>query len=168
MSVTDQIAFDLDILGDGRLASKLSIELYQKPGASLARRMVELISRLRDGNLCVLQKTIGLLAWGGITHGRRRRDLWPATLIARKTLRGDSESSTFARWLHHIKIVLEPNGPPIAKVTWQSATLSWATLQSAKCCNGPRSWPRNASKNSIWLARPERKAKTTGCMVIKA
>jgi hypothetical protein len=38
-----------------------------------------------------------------------------AALIARKALRGDSESSTFCRWLHHVKIVLEPGAPPIAK-----------------------------------------------------
>jgi hypothetical protein len=114
-SVIDQVALDLDILDEGRLVPKLGIELYQKPGVDLGPRIVELIGRLRDDNLCLPQKAIGLLAWGGITHERRYRDLWPATLIARKALRGGSESSTFCRWLHHVKIVLEPGAPPIAK-----------------------------------------------------
>ncbi len=111
----DQVALDLDILDEGRLVPKLGIELYQKPGVDLGPRIVEFIGRLRDDNLCLPQKAIGLLAWGGITHERRYRDLWPATLIARKALRSGSESSTFCRWLHHVKIVLEPGAPPIAK-----------------------------------------------------
>jgi hypothetical protein len=114
-SVIDNVALNLDILDDGELLPKLGIEFYQNPNADLSSRMVELIGRLRDGNLCVPQKAIGLLAWGGITHERRHRDLWPAALIARKALRGDSESSTFCRWLHHVKIVLEPGAPPSAK-----------------------------------------------------
>ena len=80
-----------------------------------AHRTIELITRLTDNDLCLPQKAIGLLAWGGITHERRYPDLWPAQLITRRSLRGGNESSTFCRWLHHIKIVLEPDAPPTAK-----------------------------------------------------
>jgi hypothetical protein len=114
-SVIDQVALDLDILDEGRLVPKVGIELYQKHGTDLSPRIVELIGRLRDDNLCLPQKAMGLLAWGGITHERRYRDLWPAALIVRKALSGGSESSTFCRWLHHVKIVLEPDAPPTAK-----------------------------------------------------
>jgi hypothetical protein len=113
--VIDYVALDLDILDDGRLAPRLGIELYQRTNSDLSHRMVELINRLTDANLCLPQKSVGLLAWCGITHERRYGDLWPAGLLRLKALRGGSESSTFCRWLHHVKIVLEPNAPPAAK-----------------------------------------------------
>jgi hypothetical protein len=74
-----------------------------------------MINGLTDSDLCLPQKAIGLLAWSGITHERRYPELWPAQLITRRGLRGGDESSTFCRWLHHIKIVLEPDVPPAAK-----------------------------------------------------
>lgn len=111
----ENVALDLDILDDGRLSPKLGIELYQRRGTDINHRMIGLITRLTDSDLCLPQKAIGLLAWGGITHERRYPDLWPAELIRRRTLRGGNESSTFCRWLHHIKIVLEPDAPPTAK-----------------------------------------------------
>jgi hypothetical protein len=113
--VIENVALDLDILDDGRLAPKLGVELYPRRGMDLSRRMIELITRLTDNDLCLPQKAIGLLAWGGITHERRYPGLWPAQLITRRSLRGGNESSTFCRWLHHIKIVLEPDAPATAK-----------------------------------------------------
>jgi hypothetical protein len=115
MPLIDHAALNLDILDDGRLAPKLGIELYQKPNEDIGPRMIELVRRLSDGNLCTPRKATGLLAWGGITHERLYPDLWPAALTVRRALRGGGESSTFCRWLHHIKVVLEPDTPPIAK-----------------------------------------------------
>jgi hypothetical protein len=115
MPVIDQVALDLDILDDGQLAPKLGIELYQKPSADLGQRMIELVTRLHDCGFCLPQKGTGLLAWIGITHERRHRDIWPAALIARRALRSGSESSTFCRRLNHMKMVFEPDVPPIAK-----------------------------------------------------
>lgn len=113
--VIDHVALDLDILDDGRIGTKLGIELYQAPGADIGPQFVELISRLAAGKFCVPQKATGLLAWGGITHERRHRNLWPAALMVRRALRGGGESSTFCRWLHHIKIVIDGHAPPAAK-----------------------------------------------------
>jgi hypothetical protein len=115
MGLIDRTALDFDILDDGRLAPKLGIELYQKPNEDPGPRMIELVTRLRNSCLCAPEKAIGLLAWSGITHERLYRDRWPDSLIARKILRGGNESSTFCRWLHHIKIVLEPGAAPSAK-----------------------------------------------------
>jgi hypothetical protein len=109
--VVDSVALDLDILEDGRLAPKLGIELYQKRGDL----MIELVGRLTNSNLCLAQKATGLLAWGGITHERLYPQLWPAELLTRRIVRGGGESSTFCRWLHHIKIVFQPGTAPTAK-----------------------------------------------------
>ena len=65
--------------------------------------------------MCLPGKAAGLLAWTGITHERLYRELWPPGLIAAKALWGGGVSSTFCRWLHHMKIVLEPDAPPAAK-----------------------------------------------------
>jgi hypothetical protein len=113
--VIDYVALDLDIFDDGRLAPRLGVELYQRTNPDLSHRMVELINKLTDANLSIPQKSVGLLAWCGITHERCYGDLWPAGLLSLKALRGGSESSTFCRWLHHVKIVLDPNAPPAAK-----------------------------------------------------
>jgi hypothetical protein len=113
--VIDTAAVDLDILDDGRLSPKLGIELYQKFNEELGPRMTEFVRRLNDDNLCTLEKAAGLFAWSGITHERLYRNLWPAALIVRRALRDSGESSTFRRWLHHVKIVLEPGAPPSAK-----------------------------------------------------
>lgn len=114
-SVIDSVAIDLDILEDGQLAPKLGVELYQKQNKDLGLRVVELVKRLADNNLCIPEKATGLLAWSGITHERRHRDIWPAALMTRKALRGRSESSMFCRWLHHIKIVFDHGALPAAK-----------------------------------------------------
>jgi hypothetical protein len=111
----DDVAFDFDIIDDGQLAPKLGIELYQRPSKDLSQRMIKLLTRLTDSNLCLPSKAEGLLVWSGISHERRYPDLWPAALTARKALRSGNESSTFCRWLHHIKIVIEPDRPPTAK-----------------------------------------------------
>lgn len=113
--VIDHVALDLDIRDDDRIAPKLGIEFYQKLDADPGPPLVALIDRLRADNLCLPHKATGLLAWGGITHERRHRELWPAALLARKALRGGGESSVFCRWLHHVKIVLEPDAPLAAK-----------------------------------------------------
>ncbi len=113
--VTDSFALDLDILGDGRLAPKLGVELYQSYNIDLKPRLLDLVSRLNDSHLCLPLRSNGLLAWSGITHERRYPHLWPAALLALRTLRGGSEKSTFCRWLHHVKLVFEPDTPPIAK-----------------------------------------------------
>jgi hypothetical protein len=111
----NDVALDLDIFDDGGLGAKLGIELYQKHSTDLSQRVIELITRLTGANLCLPQKAQGLLAWSGITHERRYPELWPAPLITCRAMRGGSESSTFCRWLHHIKIVLDPGTPPAAK-----------------------------------------------------
>lgn len=111
----DHVALDLDVLEDGSLGPKLGVELYQRAGPDPGWQTVELVKRLRDNGLCTLDKADGLLAWSGITHERRHRDLWPAGLLLRKARRGGNESSTFCRWLHHVKIVLAPDAPPAAK-----------------------------------------------------
>jgi hypothetical protein len=77
--------------------------------------MMELVTRLSDDNLCLPPKAMGLLVWGGITHERLYPDLWPTALIVRRALHGGGESSTFCRWLHHVKVVLEPGAPLVAK-----------------------------------------------------
>jgi hypothetical protein len=51
--------------------------------------------------------------------------------IIRGALRGGDESSTFCRWLHHAKIVLEPDAPPIAKAY---LAVSHAFLSDSTIC----------------------------------
>jgi hypothetical protein len=112
---TDHVALDLDIGDDGRIAPKLGIELYLKLDSGPSPPLIELIDRLRQANLCLPQKAEGLFGWAGITHERLHPELWPAALLAGKALRRGGESSTFCRWLHHVKIVIEPDAPPTAK-----------------------------------------------------
>ncbi len=111
----DHVALDLDVRDDGRIAPKLGIELYLKLDSGSGPPLVELIGRLRQGNLCLPQKAEGLFAWAGITHERLHPELLPAALLAGKALRRGGESRTFCRWLPHVKIVVEPDAPPTAK-----------------------------------------------------
>ncbi len=113
--IVDRVALDFDLLEDARFAPRLGIELYQNPDKDLGTRMAEFVTRLHNNGLCVSQKATGLLAWSGITHERLYRDIWPASLVSQRILRGGHESSTFYRWLHHIKIAVEQETAPTAK-----------------------------------------------------
>jgi hypothetical protein len=129
----DHVALDFDVDDDGGLAPRIGIELYNAPDQNLAAQQRAMIERLRADDLCLPAKTNGLAAWGGITHERRHRDLWPPPLLARRAALGGNLGSTFCRWLHHVKITLEPQGPANAKAYLAIAHvfLSDATIRDA-------------------------------------
>lgn len=109
------VALDLDLDDTGRLARKLGLELYVGKDAGAGQRLVALIQALLDEGLCLPNKATGLLAWGGMTHHRLFPGLWPAGLPTRRDGPEAVESSTFCRWLHHVKLVLQPGQATEAK-----------------------------------------------------
>jgi hypothetical protein len=114
-SLLDHVAVDLDICDDGALVPKLGVEIYQNPAKTPIHRLAALINQLTSSNLCTPGKAEGLLAWNGLIHERLHPDTWPKSLLAARALRAGGEYSTFCRWLHHIKLVYEPNQPLTAK-----------------------------------------------------
>jgi hypothetical protein len=112
----DHVALDFDVDAHEGLLPKLGLELYLQSADQLAARLPALLDALCQDRLCLPQKAAGVLAWSGVTHHRRHPGAWPAELLRRAALRPDGASSTFLRWLHHFKLVLEPGRAPAAKV----------------------------------------------------
>jgi hypothetical protein len=111
----DHVALDLDIRDDGFLIPKLGLEIYQNPAITPVRRMASLVNQLTSSGFCTAEKAESLITWNGLSHERLHPDLWPKSLVAARVLRGGGQYSTFCRWLHHIKLVYEPNQPMTAK-----------------------------------------------------
>lgn len=129
--LVDEIRLDFDLQDE--VQAPLGLECYITEAASLAERTTRFLQELVSAGLCLPQKASGLAAWFGLTHERRYRDLWPPALLARKAALGLQESSTFRRWVHHIKITLRPGESPRAKayLAVAPAFISDAALKAA-------------------------------------
>ena len=53
-------------------------------------------------------KARALRSWTGLAHERLSPDSWPSDLRSVSSLLAGRMQSTFLRWIHHVKIVFEP------------------------------------------------------------
>jgi hypothetical protein len=126
--MVDDVRLGLDVTEAG-IGPRLGLECYLNPDARLAKRLPALVAALIARGLCLEANGIGLLAWPGLTHERRHAAIWPASLRAG----APGEGNLFRRWVHHVKVTLEPGGKPTAKAYLAAAneTVRDATLRAA-------------------------------------
>ncbi|WP_439594923.1 hypothetical protein [Falsiroseomonas sp.] len=87
------------------------------------------LDRLAALGLCTVQERGGLRAWHGLTHEQRHRAQWPAALSGAILAPGTGASAVLVRRLHHVKLVLEPGRPTLAK--------AYLAAQLATVADGP-------------------------------
>jgi hypothetical protein len=103
------LRFNLDLAED--VAPKLGIECYQR-GPRLERRWQELLAALCREGACAPEKAEALLAYTGES---RPEDDWPEGLTQTSAWLGPRVRPVLVRTLHHVKVVLPPEGGLEAK-----------------------------------------------------
>jgi hypothetical protein len=108
--LTGRIDLDLDVAD--RIMPKIGLECY--PQMSRAAT-AQLLDRLVASGLAVPAKAQGVTAYRGMAHERLTPERWPLELLALSGIFEGRLHSAFVRWLHHVKIVLQPDVPLEAK-----------------------------------------------------
>jgi hypothetical protein len=108
--LVERIDLDLDVAG--QVLPKVGLEFYPAMDPAAVARLT---AWLTGAGYCIPEKASALQNWFGLAHEKRHTGIWPRGLLtASQFLRGRAHS-TFLRWLHHVKIVMEPDRPPRAK-----------------------------------------------------
>jgi len=102
---------DVDLDAADEIMPRIGLECYFNSGPQL----IGFARALQERGLAETAKINAVLSWNGIVHERVNRARWPRDLAAVSDLLEGRASSVFLRWLHHIKVVLSPDGDLEAK-----------------------------------------------------
>jgi hypothetical protein len=108
--MVERIDLDMDV-GD-RVLPKIGLECYLPADTSAIHQF---LNHLVSCGLSSPEKAEALESWRGVAHERLTPEIWPRDLLALSGFLGGRAHSTFARWLHHVKIVYQPGLPLQAK-----------------------------------------------------
>jgi hypothetical protein len=108
--MVERIDLDMDV-GD-RVLPKIGLECYLPADTSAIHQF---LNHLVSCGLSTPAKAEALESWRGMAHERSNPQIWPRDLSALSGFLGGRVHSTFARWLHHVKIVYQPGVPLQAK-----------------------------------------------------
>ncbi len=108
--LTERINIDLDVAD--RVLPKIGLECRLAADPAARWRFLDY---LVSSGLSTSAKAEALLSWGGMAHQLLTPDVWPLSLLALSQFLGERVHSVFARLLHHIKIVYQPDLPLQAK-----------------------------------------------------
>ena len=108
--LVERIKLDLDVAD--RVLPKIGLECRVDADRVAIRRF---FNYLVSSNLSTPAKAEALQSWGGMAHERLTPDIWPRDLLALSCFLRERVHSAFARLLHHIKIVYQPDLPLQAK-----------------------------------------------------
>lgn len=106
LTMADGFALGIDVAG-GRIGPKLGVELYAEPGEIDAAVWQPAFARLQSEGLALGAKTAAALAWSGVERFSQ------AAVWRRRTGRGHP---VLTRSIHHLKLVLTPEGIREAKL----------------------------------------------------
>jgi hypothetical protein len=126
---TDHIRLNFAV-GD-TVFPKIGFECYFERKPIKDPKLEEFLGYLVNHNLCTATKSDAIIAWSGLSHEKSDRQLWPQDLLKTSRLMNMSKLSMFARAVHHIKIVYEPDHPLKAKA-YLSFWHLWLNLPISK------------------------------------
>lgn len=129
LPLVDDIMVDLDA-GDA-LAPKVGLECYISRDETLASRLEAFLVWLHESGLATAGKCRALSAWYGISHERWRPALWPAALRERSDRPSPGHCGVFERYLHHVKLVVHPDGSLEAKA-YLASRFGWVDDKTLK------------------------------------
>ena len=93
-----------------------------------------LLDAFLEHKLCTTAETEAILGWGGISDPAA--DAWPMEMILDALLRGPSQTPVIFRHVNHLKIVVEPGAPPLAKAYLAFGTLAANVTRRARDVRG--------------------------------
>ncbi|MEQ8661028.1 MAG: hypothetical protein RLW62_09445, partial [Gammaproteobacteria bacterium] len=105
---------DVGVDLDTDLGAKLGLECYPGTDAAAGARLAALTARLVAHGACTADKAAALATYQGLSLPATTTD-WPACLSALAARQGRGLTSALCRWVHHLKVVLEPGQPLTAK-----------------------------------------------------
>ncbi len=114
-AVSDRLDLDIDVTEDARLDPRLGLECYFGTDRHTGERLRKMQHYLTARALCTEAKGHALLVYQGLTHQDTHAANWPPYLTQLAAARGPDMSSCLLRWVHHIKVVIEPAGVVGAK-----------------------------------------------------
>ena len=94
---------------------KIGFECYIDKQPKISPKWHSFLDYLVERQLCTLDKADALLKYPGYSVEKSHQDLWPSNLANASILVAPSMRSTLVRFLHHIKIVYQPDRPLKAK-----------------------------------------------------
>ena len=94
---------------------KIGLECYCQRKPAPEPKLERFLDYLVEQQLCTPAKRQGISTWSGLSNEISARQLWCSDLLKTSSFLGDRKLSTFARSIHHIKIVYQPDKPLTAK-----------------------------------------------------
>ena len=126
--VSAQLDLGFDLAG-AEIGPRLHLEWPPPDGPAQVEAYLDTLAALGH---CTVREKGGLRAWHGLAHERRHPALWPEALTGARLAPGSGASAVLLRRLHHVKLVLEPGRPTLAKAYLSAhlATVEDAALQA--------------------------------------
>ncbi|MEQ8494270.1 MAG: hypothetical protein RLW42_08640 [Gammaproteobacteria bacterium] len=106
---------DADVDLGTTLGPKLGLECYTGTDAAAGARLDALAALLVDHGACTPAKAAALHAYQGLRLADADPCDWPRELSEFAAARGRGMTSALLRWVHHVKVVLEPGQAVTAK-----------------------------------------------------